>query len=266
MITLYHGSGAQDFEIVLGNLLSDEEHEAMMLNVRQVLRSRGEDFAVDFLERFPFRVTEGRNHFNDEFCLLITQVSLPEYENFRTLADKSEVKWAFQQIASVATELGPYIRFIAVDLNRTLPGRWDVFICHASDDKEKVVEPLYRHLESVGIRCRYDRGEILWGDSIVGKINEGLRSSRFVIVAVSPALLKKVWATKEMNAALSQEIDSGLTRVLPLMVGTDEDLHQITAQLAIQRDKRYLRWCGDPQNIERELRALIRRENAKGNA
>lgn len=265
MITLYHGSGAQDFEI-LANLLNDEEHEALMLNVRQLLRARGEDYAIDFLERFPFRVTEGRNHFNDEFCLLITQVPLPEYENFRTAAEQSEVRWAFQQIASVVTELGPYIRFIAVDLKRMLPERWDVFICHASDDKKEVVEPLYRHLESVGIRCWYDRGEILWGDSIVGKINEGLRSSRFVIVAVSPALLKKAWATKEMNAALSQEIDTGQTRVLPLMVGTDEDLHQITAQLAIQRDKRYLRWCGEPQDIERELRALIRRENAKGKA
>ena len=265
MITLYHGSGAQDFEM-LGNALGDEEHEALMLNVRQVLRARGEDAAVDFLERFPFRVMDGTNNFNDEFCVLVAQVPLPEYENFRTAADQSEVKWAFQQIATVVTELGPYIRFIAIDLRRMLPERWDVFICHASDDKGDVVEPLYRHLDSVGIRCWYDRGEIMWGDSIVGKINEGLRSSRFVIVVVSPALLKKAWATKEMNAALSQEIDSGETRVLPLVVGTDEELRQITAQLVIQRDKRYLRWRGDPKEIEVELRALIRRDNAKGKA
>lgn len=265
MITLYHGSGAQDFEI-LGNALGDEEHEALMLNVRQVLRARGEDAAVDFLERFPFRVTDGTNNFNDDFCVLIAQVPLPEYENFRTAADQAEVKWAFQQIATVVTELGPYIRFIAVDLRRMSPERWDVFICHASDDKEDVVAPLYRHLDSVGIRCWYDRGEIMWGDSIVGKINEGLRSSRFVIVVLSSALLKKAWATKEMNAALSQEVDSGETRVLPLMVGTDEDLRQIKAQLVIQRDKRYLRWRGDPTEVEMELRTLIRRDNAKGKA
>jgi len=263
LITLYHGSGAQDFEI-LADALGEHEHEALMLNVRQVLRARGEEVAVDFLERFPFRMAEGTNHFNDEFCLLVAQVPLPEYENFRAVADQPKVQLAFRQIANVVTELGHYIRFIAVDLKRLSPESWDVFICHASYDKKNVVEPLYQHLDSVGIRCWYDRGEILWGDSIVAKINEGLRSSRFVIVVVSTGLLQKTWATKEMNAALSQEIDSGTTRVLPLMVGTDEEVHSIMNQLAIQRDKRYIRWSGDPHEIERELRALIRRENAKG--
>jgi len=85
-----------------------------------------------------------------------------------------------------------------------------------------------------------------------------------VIVVISPALLRKTWATKEMNAALSQEIDSGTTRVLPLMVGSDQEVQQMVDQLAIQRDKRYVRWLGHPQEIEGELRALIRRENAKG--
>ena len=69
-----------------------------------------------------------------------------------------------------------------------------------------------------------------------------------------------------MNAALSQEIDSGTTRVLPLMVGSNQEVRQIRDQLAIQRDKRYVRWSGRPQEIERELRLLIRRENVKGKA
>ena len=263
MITLYHGSGAQDFQI-LGDALDDKEHETMMLNVRQILCTRGEDAAVDFLERFPFRVMEGTNNFNDEFCILVAKVPLPEYENFRSMSDQFEVKLAFEHIASVITELGPYIRFIAVDLKTMLPERWDVFICHASDDKKEVVEPLYKYLDSVGIRCWYDRGEIMWGDSIVGKINEGLRNSRFVIVVISPALIGKTWATKEMYAAISQEIDFDETRVLPLMVGGDEDIRQIRVQLVLQRDKRYLRWSGNPQDIERELRALIRRDNTKG--
>ena len=265
MITLYHGSGAEDFKI-LGDVLDEQEREALLLNARQMLRARGEDTAVEYLERVPFRVAEGTNDFNDEFYLLVAQVSLAEYERFRKIASQPEVKQAFRQIAEVLTEISLYIRFIAVDLKQLSPESWDVFICHASDDKADVVEPLYRHLESSGIRCWYDRGEILWGDSIVGKINEGLRSSRFVIVVVSPALLRKTWATKEMNAALSQEIDSGTTRVLPLMVGSDQEVQQMIDQLAIQRDKRYVRWAGRSQEIEGELRALIRRENAKGEA
>ena len=182
------------------------------------------------------------------------------------VANQPEAQRAFRQIAEVLTEIGPYIRFIAVGLKHLSPESWDVFICHASEEKENIVEPLYRHLDSAGIRCWYDRGEILWGDSIVAKINEGLGCSRFVIVVISPALLRKTWATKEMNAALSQEIDSGTTRVLPLMVGSNQEVRQIRDQLAIQRDKRYVRWSGRPQEIERELRLLIRRENVKGKA
>ena len=87
-----------------------------------------------------------------------------------------------------------------------------------------------------------------------------------MIVVISPALLRKTWPTKEMNAALSREIDSGTTRVLPLMVGTEQEVREMMEQLALQRDKRYIRWSGRPQDIESELRALFRRENAKGKA
>ncbi|MGA7876551.1 MAG: toll/interleukin-1 receptor domain-containing protein [Desulfoferrobacter sp.] len=265
MITLYSGSGAGDFEIY-GDTLDDQEHESIMLNARQILRVRGENLAVQYLESAPFRVCEGTNHFNDVFQILVAHVPLQEYEGFRILAGQASARRAFHQIAAVLTELGPYIRFIAVGLKQLSAERWDVFICHASEEKVSVAEPLYEHLDSVGIKCWYDRGEILWGDSIVGKINEGLRCSRFVIVIVSPSLLRKTWATKEMNAALSQEIDSGTTRVLPLMVGTAEEIQQMVNELAVQRDKRYLKWSGNPQEIESELRALIRRENSKGNA
>ena len=265
MITLYHGSGAGDFE-VHGDVLDEQEHESLLLNARQILRTRGEDSAVEYLERAAFRVEAGTNHFNDEFQVLIAHVPLQEYEEFRVLSSQPEAQSAFRQIAEVLTEIGPYIRFIAVGLKHMSPESWDVFICHASEDKADVAEPLYKHLDSFGIRCWYDRGEILWGDSIVGKINEGLKCSRFVIVVVSPALLRKTWATKEMNAALSQEIDSGTTKVLPLMAGSDEDIQQMTSDLAIQRDKRYIRWSGNPLEIEGELRALIRRENATGKA
>ena len=265
MITLYQGSGAGDFEI-LGESFDEHEHESLLLNARQILRARGEDTAVEFLERVAVRVSKGTNHWNDEFHVLVARVPLQEYEGFRLVARQPDAKRAFRQIAEVLTEIGPYIRFIAVDLRHQSPESWDVFICHASDDKLNVVEPLYGHLDATGVRCWYDRGEILWGDSIVDKINEGLSCSRFVIVVVSPALLGKRWATKEMNAALSQEIESGATRVLPLMVGSDEEVRHMRKQLAIQRDKRYVRWSGRPQEIESELRALIHREDAAGKA
>jgi len=57
-----------------------------------------------------------------------------------------------------------------------------------------------------------------------------------------------------------------MTRVLPLMVGSSEEILKMVNELAIQRDKRYVKWSGNPKEIEEELRALIRRDNARGKA
>jgi hypothetical protein len=68
---------------------------------------------------------------------------------------------------------------------------YDVFICHASEDKAAVVEPLVAALKDRGLRVWLDRMEILIGDSLSGKIDEGLAHSRFGVVVVSRAVLAK---------------------------------------------------------------------------
>ena len=62
----------------------------------------------------------------------------------------------------------------------------DIFLCHAGEDKQQVVRPLAWKLYSGGISCWLDEAEVRWGESIVSKVNEGLNSSRFVIVVLSP--------------------------------------------------------------------------------
>ena len=54
----------------------------------------------------------------------------------------------------------------------------DIFICHASEDKEAIVRPLVESFKQAGISCWYDEAEIKWGDSITQKVNEGLKISR----------------------------------------------------------------------------------------
>lgn len=63
----------------------------------------------------PFRVVDATNHFNGEFSTLHAEVLLTEYERLRRSPDTGDEK-ADGQIAQVLTELGPSIRFIAVDL------------------------------------------------------------------------------------------------------------------------------------------------------
>ncbi len=76
----------------------------------------------------------------------------------------------------------------------------DIFICHASEDKSDVVEPLVISLEKAGITYWYDEAEIKWGDSITEKVNEGLKISRYVIVVLSESFIQKNWPQRELNS------------------------------------------------------------------
>ena len=67
----------------------------------------------------------------------------------------------------------------------------DIFLCHASEDKSAVVRPLASAFERDGFSVWLDEAEIAWGDSITSKVNEGLKSSRYVVVVLSRAFLAK---------------------------------------------------------------------------
>ena len=79
-----------------------------------------------------------------------------------------------------------------IDL-RQIGKEWDVFICHASEDKATVVEPLAMALGREGLRVWYDRSVLTIGDSLRRKISEGLSRSRLGVVVISPAFFTKSW-------------------------------------------------------------------------
>jgi hypothetical protein len=129
----------------------------------------------------------------------------------------------------------------------------DVFICHASEDKEKIVGPIVEALIHADISVWYDEAEIKWGDSIIQKVNEGLRISRFVIVVLSPSFVKKNWPQRELNAALNIEASTGEVKVLPLLIGSDEERKEILERYPLLNDKKYLPWDGDLGKIVEAL-------------
>jgi len=115
----------------------------------------------------------------------------------------------------------------------------DVFICHASEDKPDVVKPLVGAFQQASISYWYDEAEIMWGDSITEKVNEGLRISRYVIVVLSEAFLSKKWPQRELNSVLNIEASTGEVRVLPLLTGTKEAKKRIIDHYPILNDKSY---------------------------
>ena len=102
------------------------------------------------------------------------------------------------------------------------PTTWDVFICHASEDKD-FVNQLHGAFVAAGIAVWVDNGVLLWGDRLRKKIDEGLKKSRYVVVVLSNAFLaEKKWTEYELDSAFALETAKG-ERILPLTHGITQD-------------------------------------------
>lgn len=64
---------------------------------------------------------------------------------------------------------------------------YDVFLSHATEDKDAVARPLATALQDRGLRVWFDEFEFRIGDNLVAKLNAGINGSRFGIVVLSEA-------------------------------------------------------------------------------
>lgn len=103
--------------------------------------------------------------------------------------------------------------------------QYDVFISHASEDKEEVVRPLAIELQKKGLRVWYDEFELKIGDSLRRKIDKGLANSRFGVVVLSRQFINKGWTNYEFDGIITKSI-SNQQIVLPIW-------HNITKQEVI---------------------------------
>jgi len=92
---------------------------------------------------------------------------------------------------------------------------WDVFISHASEDKNDVVEPLTRILTAHGLSVWYDSTALLLGDSLRRKIDQGLAGSRFGVVVLSKNFFAKNWPQQELSGLAARETE-GAKVILPV--------------------------------------------------
>jgi RNA-directed DNA polymerase len=131
---------------------------------------------------------------------------------------------------------------------------YDIFICHASEDKNEVALPLYESLKMQKINAFIDCFAINWGDSLVSKINTALQKSKYVIAIISENSVKKSWPMKELNAVLSAEIGSDRTKLLPLMVGDGEALIE---KLPLLSDKLFVTYENNIDEIVEKIQLLL---------
>ena len=123
-----------------------------------------------------------------------------------------------------------------VEIDR--PGRtdtrkqYDVFISHASEDKQAFVRPLADRLVGEGLSVWYDDFTLKIGDSLRSSIDRGLRDSQRGIVVLSHAFFAKEWPQREL-AGLFALATTGERKILPIWHEvTVDDLKNYSPMLA----------------------------------
>ncbi len=130
---------------------------------------------------------------------------------------------------------------------------YQVFICHASEDKEKIARPLYDAMLEEGLAVFLDEKEIEWGDSLVEKINKALVSSTVVVAVVSNNSIGKAWPEREIYSIIDREI-KGKSKLLFLLDGEGEKL---MGNYGIVQDKLYRNWEDNPEELASAVKRIV---------
>ena len=96
------------------------------------------------------------------------------------------------------------------------PQLTDIFLSHASEDKDEIARPLREALEDRGLTVWFDELKIKVGHSIRQEIEKGIEGARFGVVILSPSFFAKQWTQAELDALFTKKIDSGRSVILPI--------------------------------------------------
>ena len=123
------------------------------------------------------------------------------------------------------TPLSSVPSLINHDIEKIKRESYDVFISHATEDKDEIARPLAKALRDKNLKVWYDEFELKIGDSLRQKIDKGVANSKFSIVVLSKSFIGKNWTNYELDGIVSKYL-TGEQRLLPIW-------HKITKQEVI---------------------------------
>ena len=135
--------------------------------------------------------------------------------------------------------------------------KYEIFIGHASEQKDDIATPLFEELTKEGIRTFIDIVEIKWGDSLTKLINKALSEAKYFLAIISIDSINKSWPDTEMNAAIARQIE-GKQKVLPLFVGSTEEIEKCKEHYPLISDRLYKEWNSNPEVLAREIKDIIK--------
>lgn len=98
-----------------------------------------------------------------------------------------------------------------------------VFLSHSSKDKD-IVDLYFNELQKSELKAWYDKEEIIAGDSITSKINEGLKECELGIIFLSKNFLSKHsgWAEAECDYFINSRMKKNKSLIV-VNLGVDID-------------------------------------------
>ncbi|MDZ7785884.1 MAG: toll/interleukin-1 receptor domain-containing protein [Candidatus Saccharibacteria bacterium] len=95
------------------------------------------------------------------------------------------------------------------------------FFCHASEDAA-AVNDVFNVVTSElpDLQPWLDRYEIVGGDSLLGRIAEGINTTDKFFVFLSRVTIDKPWVTRELRKAIMREIKEETFFIVPVKIGT----------------------------------------------
>ena len=100
-------------------------------------------------------------------------------------------------------------------------GGWDVFVSYGHGDAEWV-RVLAGNLHRAGFEVFLDEWELVGGDRVTGRLEEGIRGSASGVLVVSPHALSRPWVREEYEALLRQAVEQPGRRLIPVLYADAE--------------------------------------------
>lgn len=96
-----------------------------------------------------------------------------------------------------------------------------IFLSHSSKDKP-FVRKLSNDLQRLGHYTWIDEAEIKIGDSLIDKIGSGIAHTDYLGIVLSNNSIESEWVKREVEIALTQEINGKFYKVLPIRIDNCE--------------------------------------------
>jgi hypothetical protein len=107
----------------------------------------------------------------------------------------------------------------------------NVFISHRRADVD-LAEKLARQVRDAGHAVWFDEWDIGIGDSIAGRMDEGLEGAAYLVLCCSERGVDAPWISREWLSALARQLDGEGVKILPVLLSG-------TKRPAILADIRY---------------------------